>query len=113
MTSISCFGSIHTLAMRIPKKKVCNFVGGVVSPILSNIYMDRFDKFVHNTLIPEYTRGRRRQLSHAYRALQRRAQYYRQTGNIERANALRKQLQQQPSVDPHDVGLLPISVRDI
>jgi len=77
--------------------------GGIVSPILSNIYMDRFDKFVHNTLIPEYTRGRRRQLSHAYRALQRRAQYYRQTGNIERANALRKQLQQQPSVDPHDV----------
>src|SRR5437016_2578099 len=77
--------------------------GGIVSPILSNIYMDRFDKFVHNTLMPEYTRGRRRQLSHAYRALQRRAQYYRQTGNIERANALRKQLQQQPSVDPHDV----------
>src|SRR6266699_4899802 len=77
--------------------------GGIVSPILSNIYMDRFDKFVHNTLMPEYTRGRKRQLSHAYRALQRRAQYYRQTGNIERANALRKQLQQQPSVDPHDV----------
>ncbi len=77
--------------------------GGIVSPILSNIYMDRFDKFVHDTLIPEYTRGRRRQLSHTYRALQRRAQYYRQTGNLERANALRKQCQQQPSVDPHDV----------
>jgi hypothetical protein len=24
-----------------PEKKVCHFVGGVVSPVLSNIYMDR------------------------------------------------------------------------
>src|SRR3989337_3049873 len=39
MTSILCFGSIHILGMRIPKKKVCNFVGGVVSPILANLYL--------------------------------------------------------------------------
>ncbi len=71
--------------------------GGIVSPILSNIYMDRFDRFVHDTLIPEYTRGRQRKPSQAYRALQRQAWYYRRTGNLERANALRKQLQQQPS----------------
>ncbi len=77
--------------------------GGIVSPILSNIYMDRFDRFVHDTLIPEYTRGRQRKPSQAYRALQRQAWYYRRTGNLERANALRKQLQQQPSVDPNDV----------
>ena len=39
MTSISCCGSLHTLAMRIPKKKGCNFVGGVVSPVLANVYL--------------------------------------------------------------------------
>src|SRR4030095_6961939 len=39
MTSISCFGSIRTRAMRIPKKKVCNFVGGVVSPVLANVFL--------------------------------------------------------------------------
>ena len=31
--------------------------GGIVSPILSHIYLDRLDKCVEDTLIPEYTRG--------------------------------------------------------
>jgi group II intron reverse transcriptase/maturase len=30
--------------------------GGIVSPILSNIYLDRLDKFIEQTLIPEYTK---------------------------------------------------------
>jgi retron-type reverse transcriptase len=34
--------------------------GGVVSPILSNIYLDRLDKFVEEELIPQYTRGGRK-----------------------------------------------------
>ena len=29
--------------------------GGIVSPILSNIYMDRLDRYVEDTLIPAYT----------------------------------------------------------
>jgi group II intron reverse transcriptase/maturase len=31
--------------------------GGVVSPVLSNIYLDRLDKFAETVPIPEYTRG--------------------------------------------------------
>ena len=31
--------------------------GGVVSPILSNIYLDRLDKYVETVLIPAHTRG--------------------------------------------------------
>ena len=31
--------------------------GGVVSPILSNIYLDKLDEFVEQELIPQYTRG--------------------------------------------------------
>ncbi|MGB0091432.1 MAG: hypothetical protein WBP81_02705, partial [Solirubrobacteraceae bacterium] len=31
--------------------------GGVLSPCLSNIYLDRLDKFVEAALLPEYTRG--------------------------------------------------------
>jgi hypothetical protein len=31
--------------------------GGVVSPILPNIYLDRMDKFAETALIPEHTRG--------------------------------------------------------
>ncbi len=76
--------------------------GGIVSPILSNIYMDRLDGFVQNTLIPDYTRGDRRKGHPAYKRLEGLAKYYRKMGKIERAEALRKEMQQYPSVDPDD-----------
>ena len=31
--------------------------GGVVSPVLSNIYLDRLDKFIEQTLLPACNRG--------------------------------------------------------
>ena len=34
--------------------------GGVASPVLSNIYLDKLDMFVETVLIPEYTRGNAR-----------------------------------------------------
>ena len=34
--------------------------GGVVSPILSNIYLHKLDVYVETVLIPQYTRGERR-----------------------------------------------------
>src|SRR5438046_9650248 len=36
-TSILCFGSTHIRVITSPKKKVCNFVGGELSPLLANI----------------------------------------------------------------------------
>ena len=33
--------------------------GSIVSPILANIYLDKFDKFIEQTLIPEYTMRQR------------------------------------------------------
>ena len=41
--------------------------GGVVSPILSNVYLDGLDKFIETVLIPEYTRGTCRAVNPAYR----------------------------------------------
>jgi len=76
--------------------------GGIVSPILSNIYIDRLDRFVQNTVIPEYTRGTRRKEGEEYRRLHSLSTYYRNTGRIERAEELRKAMQQYPSVDPND-----------
>ena len=32
-------------------------VGAVLSPCLSNIYLDRLDQFVETILMPEYNRG--------------------------------------------------------
>src|SRR5258708_30900571 len=41
--------------------------GGVVSPILSNVYLDKLDKFVEQELIPQYTRGALPAANPAYR----------------------------------------------
>ena len=67
MTSISGFGSIHTLAMRIPKKKVGNFVGGVGSPILANIYLHEFDEFMEQKK-QEFDQGKKRQVGRAWKS---------------------------------------------
>jgi retron-type reverse transcriptase len=40
--------------------------GGVASPVLSNIYLNRLDKFVETVLIPTYTRGEVRAVNPAY-----------------------------------------------
>src|SRR5256884_156874 len=43
--------------------------GAVLSPLLANVYLDRFDQYVEKTLIPEYTRGETRRSNPAYRSL--------------------------------------------
>lgn len=40
--------------------------GGVLSPILANIYMTPFDKWIENHLIPKYTKGKRKKANPAY-----------------------------------------------
>ena len=40
--------------------------GGVLSPILANIYMTPFDKWIESHLIPKYTKGRRKKANPAY-----------------------------------------------
>jgi group II intron reverse transcriptase/maturase len=44
--------------------------GGVASPLLANIYLDKLDKFVEMVLVPEYTRGKRRKRDPAYREIE-------------------------------------------
>ena len=53
--------------------------GGVLSPCLSNIYLDRLDKFVETALLPEYTRGVLRSPNPEYKRVQQRAQSCPQT----------------------------------
>ena len=44
--------------------------GGVASPVMSNIYLDRFDQYVEQRLLPEYNLGRRRRPNRAYQVLE-------------------------------------------
>jgi hypothetical protein len=74
----------------------------VISPILSNIYLDKLDKFVEETLIPAYTRGKARRRNHEYTRLNLQAFRSRRKGEIETAAMLKRQMQQMPSIDPED-----------
>ena len=76
--------------------------GGVVSPILANIYLDRLDKYVETVLIPAHTRGKARKRNRAWVALSERTARQRKLGNHRMAAQLRKQMQQLPSYDPQD-----------
>ena len=78
--------------------------GGVVSPILANIYLDRLDKFVETVLIPDHTRGKARKINRQWTNLKSLSASYRKRGNHAKATALRKQMQQLPSRDPYDPG---------
>jgi retron-type reverse transcriptase len=40
--------------------------GGVVSPVLSNIYLHKLDQFAETVLIPQYTKGMGRKVNPAY-----------------------------------------------
>jgi hypothetical protein len=85
-----------------PNKAVGNIVGGVVSPILANIYLDRLDKFVEGELIPDYTKGDKRKVNRAYRRLIDRASALVKVGRSDVAMGLRKAARLLPSIVTDD-----------
>ena len=78
--------------------------GGVVSPILSNIYLHKLDEFVEQELIPQYTRGGRRKVNPQYKRAERQLAGARQRGDRARARELRLQARSVPALDPMDPG---------
>jgi group II intron reverse transcriptase/maturase len=76
--------------------------GGVSSPILSNIYLDKLDKYVENVLLPAYNRKEKREVNKEYVRIQMRASYLRRIGRKREAVMLRKQQQKLPSKDQDD-----------
>ena len=78
--------------------------GGVVSPILSNIYLDKLDKFVENELIPHYTTGNNRKANPGYAKIRRQLNSARRNGDRAAARELAKQKRAVPCGDPMDPG---------
>jgi group II intron reverse transcriptase/maturase len=76
--------------------------GGVLSPCLSNIYLDRLDKFVETTLLTGYNRGVRRKHNPEYQRVQCALARARKRGDRAAARGLRKQLRGLPAQDLHD-----------
>jgi group II intron reverse transcriptase/maturase len=78
--------------------------GGIASPVLSNVYLDRLDQYVEQTLIPEYERGQRRRKNLAYHRVWRGIGQARQRGGHRQVRALTQTLRRMPSQDPDDPG---------
>jgi group II intron reverse transcriptase/maturase len=76
--------------------------GGVLSPCLSNIYLDRLDKFVETVLMPGYTRGVRRSSNPEYSKVRSALHRARKRGDHATVRALRKQQRSLPYADPRD-----------
>jgi group II intron reverse transcriptase/maturase len=78
--------------------------GGVVSPILSNIYLHKLDEFVETELIPEYNRGEVRGHNREYLRVRSALARARKCGDREQTRKLRKQMYRLPSKDTQDPG---------
>ena len=78
--------------------------GGVVSPILSNIYLHKLDEFVEQELIPQYTRGTSRKDNPEYDRLKYQLGKARRNGNRAEARDLEALRRGIPTRDPTDPG---------
>jgi group II intron reverse transcriptase/maturase len=78
--------------------------GGVASPVLSNIYLNKLDEFVERELIPRYTRGASRKRNPEYSRIRNRRESARRRGDRAAARDLLRRMRTLPSRDPMDPG---------
>ncbi len=76
--------------------------GGILSPLLSNIYLHELDAYVEDVLIPQYTRGKRRAPNLEYYRLGYYIKCARGAGDQERVKELELERRKLPSQDVHD-----------
>jgi len=76
--------------------------GGIISPILSNIFLSKLDEFVETVLIPKYTCGKGRQRNPEYRKIEHRLAKCRQEGQYDEIRELVKAQKQTPTYLTHD-----------
>jgi group II intron reverse transcriptase/maturase len=76
--------------------------GSVVSPILTNIYLNQLDQFVEHHLLPKYNRGTKRQVNPLYRHHHQAEMRLRKQGRMLEAARQRRAKQQYPSQNPQD-----------
>jgi len=78
--------------------------GGVLSPLLSNIYLDRLDGFVTDTLQSEYTRGKLRRMDPGYKRVSRDISAAKAAGDSVRLRELKLLQRTMPSTLGDDSG---------
>lgn len=76
--------------------------GGILSPILSNIYLDKLDKFVETVLIPKYTKGVKKGRNREYERVREHYRRLSRKGKVEEALKVKQQLHKISSINPDD-----------
>lgn len=76
--------------------------GGVLSPLLSNIYLHELDTFIEDNLMPRHTRGKQRARNNLYRRVSHAMKRARQQGDTALAERLEQERRTLPSSDRQD-----------
>jgi group II intron reverse transcriptase/maturase len=76
--------------------------GGILSPLLSNIYMDKFDQFMEKHILPVYNCGGRRAENKTYKLLNNQIRKHIRQKDWKTVKELNKQRQSIPSKDTND-----------
>jgi len=83
--------------------------GGVVSPLLANIYLHRLDQYVEQTLLPAYTHGKQRKRNPEWTRAVNKGHYHRREGHHAEARKWEKASRRLPSCDTHDPNFRRLS----
>jgi group II intron reverse transcriptase/maturase len=76
--------------------------GGIVSPLLANIFLHELDEFVLQTLKPAFDKGERKRINEQYQKFNNAYHRAKRKGNKEEALAFKKQRNEIPRSDPTD-----------
>lgn len=76
--------------------------GGILSPLLANIYLNELDAYIENELSPQYNRGKKRAMNLEYDRIRHYIKLARKEGDAERVNQLEQQRRKLPSQDVQD-----------
>jgi group II intron reverse transcriptase/maturase len=76
--------------------------GSIVGPILSNLVLNKLDKFMEEQILPSFNKGERRKVNPAYSKITAKAWVAKTKGDLITAKLLNQQAQQIPSRVPND-----------
>lgn len=81
--------------------------GGIISPILANIYLHEFDKYMENLAI-EYSKGKQKRVNPDYHSLNTKRWKANKKGDLETAERLLEQMQSLHALDPMDDNFIRV-----
>jgi len=81
--------------------------GGTISPILANIYLHEFDKYMKE-VAKIYTKGKQKRTNPIYKSLNNKRWKANKSGNVEKADRLLKEMQSIHALDPMDENYIRV-----